>query len=222
MFSGRICKKETEFLSKTFSFFHSMRVLFLTPWIKMWQKKNNLWLREREITSLVWPVTSNTKHWLRNRLCLLENKLSYIVCGGFLLEGMLNFCLSATCRGKGSGKWQVVVARRAYGHLSVAQGFMEYAVLWDLLPVSGISICATLDLDPLAWIQLFLSSGVRMKASHGHAQHYENKDYHYISNQKVSSSSWFQSPVCQAAIVYIIHIWIMSMKQVGHWLREFG
>ena len=132
MFSGRICKKEIEFLNKTFSIFHSMRVLFLTPWIKIWQKKK-LWLREREITSLVWLVTSNTKHWLRNRLYLLENRLSCIACGSFLLEGILNFCLSVTCRGKRSGKWLVVVVRRAYGHLSLLP-----KVLWNML-FSGTS-----------------------------------------------------------------------------------
>lgn len=46
MFSGRISKKdvvelrEREFLSKIF--FHSMGVLFLIPWIKIWQKNENI------------------------------------------------------------------------------------------------------------------------------------------------------------------------------------
>lgn len=196
MFSGRICKKEIEFLNKTFSIFHSMRVLFLTPWIKIWQKKK-LWLREREITSLVWLVTSNTKHWLRNRLYLLENRLSCIALWWLFVGRNFKLLLVSHLQGEGELKMTSSCGKKSiWSSLSAAQGFMEYAVLWDLLPASGISICATLDLNPLAWIQLSLSSGVRMKASHGHAQHYENKDYHYIFNQKVSSSSWFQRPIC--------------------------
>lgn len=155
---------------------------------------------------------------------MLAGKQAELYCLWWLFVGR-NVKLLIVSHLQGEEEWKMTSScgkKSIWSSLSAAQGFTEYAVLWDLLPTSGISMCATLDLDPLAWVQLFLSSGVRMKASHGHAQHYENKDYHYIFNHKVSSSSWLQSPICQAAIVYIIHIWIMSMKQIGHWLRSLA
>lgn len=217
----RCCRAKRQRIPQQ-DFFHSIRVLFLTPWIKMWPK-NNLWLRERGAKLLGWVVTSNSKHWLRNRLCLLKNNPRCIACGGLFFRRNMKLLLVSHLQGEGEWKMTSRSGRRSmWSPLSAAQGFMEHAVYWDLLPALGISLCATLDLDPLAWIHLFLSSGVRMKASLAHTQHYEDKDYHYIFNRKNSSSSWFQSPVRQVAIVYAIHIWLMSKKQVGHWLRVFG
>ena len=195
MFSGRICKNEIEFLSKTFSIFHSMRVLFLTPWIKIWQKKIVI---EGEGNNIIGLTCHFWHQTLAQKQTVLAGKQAELYCLWWLFVGR-DVKLLLVSHLQGEGEWKMTSScgkKSIWSSLSAAHGFMEYAVLWDLLPASGISICATLDLNPLAWIQLSLSSAVRMKASHGHAQHYENKDYHYIFNQKVSSSSWFQRPIC--------------------------
>lgn len=49
---------------------------------------------------------------------------------------------------QGEGEWKMTSRsgrRSVWSPPSAAQGFMEHAVFWDLLPASGISLCATLD-----------------------------------------------------------------------------
>lgn len=146
--SGRISKrdvvelKERSFLSKTLFILWQPCSLYLGL---RSGKKINLRLREREVKLLGRVVTSNSKHCSYQKHTVLDEEQAEkgIACGFFFLRKVMLLLISHL---QGEGEWKMTSRngkRSIWSSLSVAQGVTEHAVLWDLLPASGTSLCAT-------------------------------------------------------------------------------
>lgn len=139
MLSGRISKsdvvelRERERLSKTF--FHSMIALFLTPWIKMWPKKvnkNNLRLRKRRVK--FWGYNFQLQTLPQKQPVLVEVQAEMYSLWWFFVGRNVKVLLVSHLQGEEEWKMTSRSGKRSiWSSLSTAQGFIEHAVLWDLL-----------------------------------------------------------------------------------------
>lgn len=122
--------------------------------------------------------------------CVLVEKQAERYCRWWLFVGR-NVKLLLVSHLQGQGEWKMTSRsgeRSIWSPLPAAQSLIEPAVPWDLLPASGTSSCGRFGSRPTGLSPVYFSPrGLRMKASSGHTQHYDDKYYHYIFNQKCLS-----------------------------------